>query len=203
MTMIKPVARVPHPADALVLARVSPAVRERLAAVQLMVFDVDGVLTDGSLYYGEQGEMLKRFHVLDGHGLRLLREVGTSVALMTGRSGPILARRAAELGIAEVLQGVRDKGAALSDLAQRMGVTLHQTGFMGDDIIDIGAMQRAGFAASVPNAPSYVAQAAQWVSTSTGGNGAVRECCDLLLAAKGRLGEFLSSPGLLGPGAIQ
>jgi 3-deoxy-D-manno-octulosonate 8-phosphate phosphatase (KDO 8-P phosphatase) len=194
---------ITHPAEALVLARISPAVRERAAAVRLMVFDVDGVLTDGSLYYGETGEALKRFHVLDGHGLRLLMEGGLQIALMTGRSGPIVARRAAELGISEVMQGVRDKGAALAELAQRSAVQLNQTGYMGDDIIDLPAMQRAGFAASVPNAPGYVSQAAHWIATQPGGSGAVRECCDLLLASQGRLGGFLASPGLLGPSAIQ
>jgi 3-deoxy-D-manno-octulosonate 8-phosphate phosphatase (KDO 8-P phosphatase) len=192
-----------HPADALVMARVAPAVRERAAAVRLMVFDVDGVLTDGSLYYGEHGEAMKRFHVHDGHGLQLLREGGVAVALMTGRSGPIIDRRAAELGIAEVMQGVRDKGAALAELAQRVGMCLEQTGYMGDDIIDLPALQRAGFAASVPNAPGYVAQAAHWVSSQAGGNGAVRECCDLLLAAQSRLGAIMNFPGLLLQGAIQ
>ncbi|WP_263914855.1 HAD hydrolase family protein [Achromobacter sp. 79A6] len=202
MTMTLPPS-ITHPAEALVLARITPAVRERAAAVRLMVFDVDGVLTDGSLYYGETGEALKRFHVLDGHGLRLLMEGGLQIALMTGRSGPIVARRAAELGISEVMQGVRDKGAALAELAQRSAVQLNQTGYMGDDIIDLPAMQRAGFAASVPNAPGYVSQAAHWIATQPGGSGAVRECCDLLLASQGRLGGFLASPGLLGPGAIQ
>jgi len=194
---------ITHPAEALVLARITPAVRERAAAVRLMVFDVDGVLTDGSLYYGETGEALKRFHALDGHGLRLLMEGGLKVALMTGRSGPIVARRAAELGISEVMQGVRDKGAALAELALRSAVQLNQTGYMGDDIIDLPAMQRAGFAASVPNAPGYVSQAAHWIATQPGGGGAVRECCDLVLASQGRLGSFLAAPGLLGPGAIQ
>jgi 3-deoxy-D-manno-octulosonate 8-phosphate phosphatase (KDO 8-P phosphatase) len=193
----------PHPAEALILARLQPVVRERAAAVRLMVFDVDGVLTDGSLYYGEHGEMFKRFNALDGHGLRLLAEGGIGVALITGRSGPIVDRRAAELGIAEVMQGVRDKGAALAGVAQRHGVTLEQTGYMGDDIIDLPALQRAGFAATVPNAPAYVAQGAHWVSTLPGGSGAVRECCDILLASQGRLGGLLVSPGLLGPGAIQ
>lgn len=192
-----------HPAEALVLARISPAMRERCATVRLMVFDVDGVLTDGSLYYNEHGEALKRFNALDGHGLRLLMEGGLMVALITGRSGPIVARRAAELGIAEVMQGIRDKSSAVTELAQRLGVQLEQVGFMGDDIIDLPAMQRVGFAASVPNAPDYVSQAAHWVSLQTGGNGAVRECCDLLLASRGRLGGFLSGSGLLGHGAIQ
>ena len=193
----------PHPAEALVLARIAPAVRERAAAVRLMVFDVDGVLTDGSLYYGETGEMFKRFNALDGHGLRLLIEGGLKVALITGRSGPIASRRAAELGIADVMQGIRDKAAALTELAHRHGIEPTQTGFMGDDIIDLPAMQRVGFAASVPNAPGYVTQAAHWVASLPGGGGAVRECCDLLLASQGRLGAFMTAPGLLGSGAIQ
>jgi 3-deoxy-D-manno-octulosonate 8-phosphate phosphatase (KDO 8-P phosphatase) len=200
MSSISP---IPHPAEALILARVAPAVRERAAAVRLMVFDVDGVLTDGSLYYGDNGEVFKRFNALDGHGLRLLIEGGVKIALITGRAGPIVARRAAELGIADVLQGVRDKGTALADLAQRLGIDLLETGYMGDDIIDLPAMHRAGFAASVPNAPDYIAQAAHWVATRPAGSGAARECCDLLLAARGRLGGFLAARPLTGPGAIQ
>jgi 3-deoxy-D-manno-octulosonate 8-phosphate phosphatase (KDO 8-P phosphatase) len=203
MNMMTTAHSATHPAEALILARLPPMVRERAAAVRMMVFDVDGVLTDGSLYYGEHGELFKRFNSLDGHGLRLLAEGGIAVALVTGRSGPIVDRRAAELGIAEVMQGVRDKGTALATLAQRNGITLDQMGYMGDDIIDLPAMQRAGFAASVPNAPAYVAQGAHWVSTLPGGSGAVRECCDVLLASQGRLGALLASPGLLGPGVIQ
>lgn len=193
----------PHPAEALVLARISPSVRERAAAIRLMVFDVDGVLTDGSLYYGENGELFKRFHALDGHGLRLLMEGGLKVALVTGRSGPIASRRAAELGIADVLQSVRDKGSAVTELAQRHNIDLMQTGFMGDDVIDLPAMQRVGFAASVPNAPGYITQAAHWVASIPGGTGAARECCDVLLASQGRLGALLTAPGLLGSGTIQ
>lgn len=192
-----------HPAEALVLSRLNAEIRERAQSVRLMVFDVDGVLTDGSLYYGENGETLKRFHAQDGHGLRLLQEAGIAIAFITGRSGPILARRAAELGISEVVQGVRDKGAALAEMTQRLGISMNHVGFMGDDIIDLSAMQRANFAATVPHAPVYVAQAAHWISTLSGGNGAARECCDLLLAAKGKLGTFLNSPGLLKSGVIQ
>lgn len=195
--------KLAHPAEALILARVAPAVRERAAAVRLMLFDVDGVLTDGSLYYGENGEALKRFHSLDGHGLKLLTQSGVKVALVTGRSSVIVSRRAAELGIADVLQDVRDKGAALSELAQRHGIALNETGFMGDDLIDLAAMQRAGFAASVPNAPDYIVQSAHWVASRNGGNGAARECCDLLLAARGRLGGYLTAQPLFGDGVIQ
>src|SRR5690606_31294152 len=192
-----------HPAEALVLARIAPAVRERAAAVRLMVFDVDGVLTDGSLYYGENGELFKRFHALDGHGLRLLIEGGLKVALVTGRSGPIVDRRAAELGVALVRQGVRDKARAITELAQEQGCSLAETGYMGDDIIDLAALQRVGFAASVPNAPAYVAQVAHWVSTQPGGSGAVRECCDLILAAQGQLSAFFNPGATRMSGVIQ
>jgi 3-deoxy-D-manno-octulosonate 8-phosphate phosphatase (KDO 8-P phosphatase) len=194
---------VVHPAEALILAKVAPAVVERVRKLRLMAFDVDGVLTDGRLWYSGQGEQLKAFHVLDGHGLKLLLESGITVALVTGRDGPIVARRAAELGIPLVEQGVRDKAQALQTLAQQNGFDLSEVGYMGDDIIDIPAMQRAGFAASVPNAPAYVTQAAHWVSPSAGGSGAVRDCCDLILAAQGRLGKFFAPNSLKLVGAIQ
>ena len=193
---------IPHPAEALVLARTTAALRKRLAQIKLMVFDVDGVLTDGSLWYGEQGEMFKRFHALDGHGLKMLTSSGIKVALVTGREGPIVDRRAADLGLGDIMQNVRDKGTALNELVARHRLTLEEAGFMGDDLIDLPAMQRAGFAASVPDAPAYVTQAAHWTATKAGGKGAVRECCDLILASQGRLGHFFQ-PGRLGPGTIQ
>lgn len=191
-----------HPAEALVLARVPGDIQERAARVRLMVFDVDGVLTDGSLWYGAQGETLKRFHVLDGHGLKMLTTSGIGVALMTARDGPIVAWRAAELGISNILQGVRDKAGSLGNLAQTAGVDLASVGYMGDDVIDLPALQRAGFAVSVPNAPAYVAQGAHWVTSAPGGHGAVRECCDLVLSAQGKLAGYFQA-GALGPGVIQ
>jgi len=193
---------IPHPAESLVLARTPSVLRGRLVRIKLMVFDVDGVLTDGSLWYGEQGEMLKRFNALDGHGLKMLTTSGIKVALVTGREGPIVDRRAAELGLGDVIQNVRDKAAVLTELVARYHLTFEDAGFMGDDLIDLPAMQRAGFSASVPEAPAYMTQAAHWVSTKSGGQGAARECCDLILAAQGRLGNFFQ-PGLFGPGVIQ
>ncbi|OYV47918.1 MAG: phenylphosphate carboxylase subunit delta [Candidimonas sp.] len=193
----------PHPAEALVLARIAPAVIERARQVRLMAFDVDGILTDGRLWYGENGEALKCFNALDGHGLTLLRESGVGIALITGRKGVILARRAAELGISTVLQGVRDKASALSDLAREQGYTMEQMGFMGDDIIDLPAMQRVGLAVSVPNAPSYVTPAAHWVTSHAGGDGAVRECCDVILAAQGRLRTFFGPRSFTTSGPTQ
>jgi len=192
-----------HPIEAMILAKVPDATRARANAVRLMAFDVDGVLTDGKLWYTEHGEWCKSFHALDGHGLRLLQEGGITVALITGRESAIVARRAGELGIGLVRQNVRDKLQVLTELADSCGVGLEQTGFMGDDLIDLAVLQRTGFAAVVPEAPAYVAQAAHWVSTRCGGAGAVRECCDLLLAAQGRLGALLSKQSVLSTGVIQ
>jgi len=194
---------IPHPAEALILSKVSAPVIERVRHLRLMAFDVDGVLTDGRLWYSSQGEQLKAFHVLDGHGLKLLLEGGIHVALITGRDGAVVRRRAAELGIAMVQHGVRDKAQALQALAQEHGLNLSEVGYMGDDIIDLPAMQRAGFAASVPNAPAYVAQAAHWVSPSAGGAGAVRDCSDLILAAQGKLAALFSPQAWLTAGTIQ
>lgn len=192
-----------HPVEAQILARISPDIRARARSVRMMIFDVDGVLTDGSLWYGEHGEAVKPFNALDGHGLRLLREQGIRVAWVSGRKSTITARRAAELGIAPVLQGIHDKITTVEALAREAGLPLEAVGYMGDDIIDLPVLQRVGFAVSVPNAPFYVSQAAHWVSTLQGGRGAVRECCDLVLAAQGRLGAcFTASLSTLG-GAIQ
>jgi 3-deoxy-D-manno-octulosonate 8-phosphate phosphatase (KDO 8-P phosphatase) len=194
---------VSHPAEALILAKISTAVLERARQVRLMAFDVDGVLTDGRLWYGEHGEVVKGFNALDGHGLRLMKESGIAVALVTGREGPIVARRAAELGIALVQQGVRDKARAIAALAQEHGYALSEVGYMGDDIIDLTALQRVGFAASVPNAPPYVSQVAHWVSSVPGGSGAVRECCDVILASQGKLGAFFNPAAMRMSGVIQ
>jgi|TARA_R110000850_G_scaffold277145_1_gene424482 3-deoxy-D-manno-octulosonate 8-phosphate phosphatase (KDO 8-P phosphatase) len=183
---------IPHPAEALILARVPEHVVNRAREIKLMAFDVDGILTDGALWYGENGEVAKRFHALDGYGLRMLRESGIVVAFITGRKGPIVARRGAELGIEIVLQGVRDKLQSLTQIAQEHGLSFDQIGFMGDDIMDLAALQRVGLAASVPGAPAYIEQAVHWVAGKPGGEGAARECCDLILAAQKRLGPFLS-----------
>jgi 3-deoxy-D-manno-octulosonate 8-phosphate phosphatase (KDO 8-P phosphatase) len=183
---------LPHPAEALVLAKLPDTVKERARNVRLMAFDVDGVLTDGGLWYGENGELVKRFNSLDGYGLRMLRESGIVVALITGRKGPIVARRAAELGIERVEQGVRDKIQTLSAMAQEHGLTLDQVGYMGDDIMDLAILQRVGFAAAVPDAPAYISQAVHWVADKQGGHGAARQCCDIILASQGRLSTFLS-----------
>jgi len=191
-----------HPAEALLLAKVSESVVERASRIRLMIFDVDGILTDGRLLYGEQGEVIKQFHVLDGHGLKMLDTSGIGVAIITARDGPIVAWRAAELGIKHVKQGVRDKARALSDLAKELGLPHEAVGYMGDDVIDLSAMQLAGLAVTVPNAPPYIAQGAHWTTTREGGQGAARECCDLILAAQHKLSSFLLG-STVGVGVIQ
>lgn len=191
-----------HPAEALLLAKVPENVVHRAAHIQLMIFDVDGVLTDGRLLYGEQGEVIKQFHVLDGHGLKMLDASGIGVAILTARDGPIVAWRAAELGIKHVKQGVRDKAHALSELAKSLGLGHDAIGYMGDDVIDLAAMQLAGLSVTVPNAPTYIAQSAHWTTTREGGQGAARECCDLILAAQRKLSGFLQGNGV-GAGMIQ
>jgi len=191
-----------HPAEALLLAKVPEHVVERAARIQLMIFDVDGILTDGRLLYGEQGEVIKQFHVLDGHGLKMLDTSGIGVAIITARDGPIVAWRAAELGITHVKQGVRDKASALQALAKELGLSHEAVGYMGDDVIDLSAMQLAGLAVTVPNAPAYIGQNAHWTTTREGGQGAARECCDLILAAQHKLSNFLVG-NTVGVGMIQ
>ncbi len=164
--------------------RLSKSVLERLARIELMVFDVDGVLTDGKLYFGVNGEALKAFHVQDGTGLKALAAAGIVTAVVSGRESPITLRRCAELGIKHVAQGIADKNAAFDAMRHELGKTADVCGFMGDDEIDVAVMRRVGFAATVPNAADGVAEFAHWVSRREGGAGAVREVCDLLIAAR-------------------
>lgn len=176
------------PRSALSTRRMSRSMLERLARIELMVFDVDGVLTDGKLYFGVDGEALKAFHVLDGTGLKALAEAGIVTAVVSGRESAITLRRCAELGITHVAQGVPDKVAAVDAMCRELGKTADVCGYMGDDEIDLPVMRRVGFAATVPNAADGVAEFAHWVSRRQGGAGAVREVCDLLLSARGPYG---------------
>ena len=160
--------------------------RDRVRELRLMVFDVDGVLTDGSLYYDRNGEALKRFNVLDGHGIKALRAAGMLVGIVSGRDSEIVTRRAEELGVDALVQGAVDKAESLRGLLERFSLLPAQAGFMGDDVIDLPAMEIAGFAASVPNAPRVVRARAHWVASRPGGAGAARECCDFILTERER-----------------
>lgn len=158
---------------------------ERAAALRLMIFDVDGILTDGSLHYGPQGELIKTFNVLDGHGIKLLQQSGVATAIITARQSEIVARRAADLGIATLMQGVHDKLTAFESILSESGINARQCGFMGDDVIDLPVMTRVGFAASVPNGHPEVRARAHYLAQANGGRGAVREVCDFILQAQG------------------
>lgn len=195
---------LPHPAESLVLSKIPEDVINLARGIRLAVFDVDGVLTDGGLVFNENGECLKEFNALDGHGLRLLQNSGIRVALITGRNSPITSRRAAELGIAIVKQNARNKQQELTSIAESLNIELSQVAYMGDDIIDLPAMQISALSVSVPSAPSYIQDMAHWVTQKTGGHGAAREFCDVLLASQGLLGTLLSS-NITAPGhqAIQ
>ena len=164
---------------------------QRAAAVRLLVLDVDGVLTDGRLYFGAEGESLKVFDVRDGHGIKLLREAGIEVAVLSARQSPIVERRARELGITRVIQGAADKGAAFAALAGAMQVAPAQCGYIGDDWPDLAALAQAGLAATVADAAPEVRRVAHWISTAPGGRGAVRELAEFILRAQGQFETLL------------
>lgn len=170
----------------LVTTLPADAVLARAARVQLMIFDVDGVLTDGSLHYGPEGETVKVFNVLDGHGIKQLQQAGIATAIISARKSPSVARRAADLGIAHLHQGAHDKLAVLQDLLQSLKLEPQAAGFIGDDLIDLPILTRVGFAASVPGGHPEVRSRVHYVTSAGGGRGAAREVCDLLLHAQGR-----------------
>jgi len=182
----------------------SADVQERAARVRLMIFDVDGVLTDGRLYYGPQGEWLKAFDVRDGQGMKLLAASGVRLAIISGRRSEALAARARDrrsealaarardLGIAELHQGVEDKRAAFDALLVRLGLDAQQAGFAGDDYIDLPVLGRCGFAVTVPDAPDVVKARSHHVTRAPGGRGAAREICEVVMRAQGTLDAALA-----------
>jgi len=175
---------------------VAPALQQRAAAVKLMIFDVDGVLTDGSMQFGPDGEMMKTFNVHDGLGIKLLQESGVLTAIISARQSPIVTRRAADLGIQYVLQGGHDKRIPFAKLLAETGLVAEQCGFIGDDVIDLPILTRVGFAVGVPNGRPEVHSRVHHVTQASGGRGAVREVCELLLRAQGTydavLAQFLA-----------
>jgi 3-deoxy-D-manno-octulosonate 8-phosphate phosphatase (KDO 8-P phosphatase) len=178
--------------------------RRRAQRVRLVALDVDGVLTDGRLYFGARGEAMKAFDVRDGLGIELLREAGIEVAIITGRRSAIVVRRARELGIARVLQGQKDKLSGLRRVLRATGIAPEQCAYMGDDWPDLAAMALAGLAATVSDGAPEVRACAHWVARCGGGRGAVREFAQFLLQAQGRLVELLAArlePGGAAPGA--
>ena len=171
--------------------------------IRLLLLDVDGVLTDGRLYYGNNGEELKAFNIQDGLGIKLLQRNGIQVGIITGRSSELLARRASELGIELVIQGREDKLTALNEILEDMqqaikddnqtSYKMEQIAFLGDDLPDLAVIRRVGLGVAVANATSFVVENAYWQTSTKGGDGAVRELAEMLLQAQGKLESIHSS----------
>lgn len=164
----------------------------RARKLRFMAFDVDGILTDGKLYFGDNGEEMKAFNTLDGQGLKLLQRDGIEIAFISARRAKLVALRAANLGIDRVEQGVEDKLACFDRMRAEMGLERDQCGFMGDDLPDLRILTRCGFAATVPRSPEAIRSRAHYVSTLGGGEGAVREVADFILEARGSLERLVA-----------
>ena len=160
---------------------------EKARHITLVVFDVDGVLTDGGLILGPDGSEFKIFNVRDGQGLVMLRDSGCRVAVITARNSKIVAERMNSLGIEHVYQGQNDKGRTLVELMQKLGLTARQTAYVGDDLLDLPAMKRAGLAIAVADAHPAVKAEAHWVTAARGGHGAAREVCEFIMETQGTL----------------
>jgi len=168
---------------------------ERARKIRVAIFDVDGVLTDGALYYTDTGEEMKAFSVHDGHGMRMLRESSVALAIISSRSSRALEARARNLGIELLYQGVADKLAAFSELLDRCNVGAEACAYVGDDLVDLPVMKRCGLAVAVPDAPALVRRRVQYVTRARGGHGAAREFCEIILHAQGSLAARLADYG--------
>jgi len=155
--------------------------------IRLVAFDVDGVLTDGRLYYSETGDAMKAFDVRDGMGMKLLQDAGIILAIITSRRAPSVLLRARDLGIHHVQQGVADKRSGFDALLNELAIAPEAAAFMGDDLVDLPVFLRCRFAVTVANAPAVLKRHADYVTRATGGHGAVREFCEMLLHSRGML----------------
>ena len=174
------------------MKRLDRKVQKKAAKIKLLLLDVDGVLTDGGIIIDSRGVETKRFDVKDGQGIALLVRAGISVGFVTSRSSPVVARRAKELGVRIVYQGVRDKADAYNEIKKNTGLQDGQIAFVGDDIPDLALMQRAGFAVAVKDSWPGVKLRADYVTQAKGGCGAVREVSELLLKAQNTWQKFLT-----------
>jgi len=165
---------------------------ERARGVKLMIFDVDGVLTDGRLYLSDNGEEMKAFSTRDGQGIKLLREAGIAVGVITARSSRVVERRARELGIELLRQGASDKAGVLAELLSGQNLQASEAGYMGDDLADLPVLMRCGFAATVQSAPEVVRTRVHYVARAAGGEGAAREVCEFILTAQNALEQAIA-----------
>jgi 3-deoxy-D-manno-octulosonate 8-phosphate phosphatase (KDO 8-P phosphatase) len=165
---------------------------ERCQKIEMLVMDVDGVLTDGSIVYDDRGAEIKAFHVRDGSGLKMWLALGRKAAILTGRQSAVVARRGAELGLTDVVQGADDKLAAFDQLLATHGLRAEQAAYIGDDVPDLPVLRRCGLAVAVADACPEVCAVAQYVTGVSGGRGAVRETIELLMRAQGRWRQALA-----------
>jgi 3-deoxy-D-manno-octulosonate 8-phosphate phosphatase (KDO 8-P phosphatase) len=170
----------------------APDAAARARRVRLVIFDVDGVLTDGRLWYGPGGEELKAFHAFDGHGIKLLQLAGLRAAIISGRKSQAVAARAKELGIEHCVQGADDKRRAFASLLRELKAKAASAAYMGDDVVDLPVLRRCGFACAPREAPEDVRRAAHFIPTASAGHGAAREVCEFILEAQGKLGRVLA-----------
>jgi len=166
---------------------------DRAKDVRMLILDVDGVLTDGSIILDNNGNELKSFHVRDGHGIKMLQKVGIEIAIITGRKSEVVERRAAELGIQHVYQGALNKTIAYEDLVAKIGISADSIACVGDDIVDIPLLRRAALPVAVADATEETKAAAAYITKACGGRGAVREVCDLILKATGKWDNLLDA----------
>ena len=162
-------------------------IAQRIQAIRLVAFDVDGILTDGGLYLTDSGEEFKRFNSLDGHGLKMLKASGVELAIITGRTSRCVELRAKNLGITRLYQGVEDKWGTMQQLLAELNLAPQAAAYMGDDVVDLPVMRRMGFSITVPNSPQVVRDHAHYLTLREGGHGAVREACELIMSAQGTL----------------
>ena len=165
---------------------------DKASRIRLLVFDVDGVLTDGSLYIGDDGQEYKAFHSRDGHGIKMLLGHGIEIAVITGRTSRVVEHRMKNLGITHVYQGKLEKLPAYRELIQTLGVTEEQTAYVGDDVVDLPVMRRVGLAIAVQDAHPLVRRHSHWQTPSPGGRGAARDVCELIMEARGVLDDEMS-----------
>lgn len=165
---------------------------QKAARVKLVIFDVDGVLTDGRLYVTEDGTEIKAFHSRDGHGMKMLQESGVKIAIITGRKSSIVTHRMKELGIEHVYQGRKEKLPAFLELIASLNVTPDEVAYVGDDVVDLPVMCRVGLAIAVQDANEWVKKHAHWQTPNLGGRGAARDVCELIMEGRGVLHETLA-----------
>jgi 3-deoxy-D-manno-octulosonate 8-phosphate phosphatase (KDO 8-P phosphatase) len=160
---------------------------EKAAKIRLLIFDVDGVLTNGALYIGDDGQEYKAFHSQDGHGLRMVQATGVKVAIITGRTSKVVEHRVRDLGINHVYQGRRDKLPAFQSLLEEVGLPPDAVAYVGDDVVDLPVMVRVGLAVAVQNAHPLVKKHAHWITARSGGEGAARDVCEMIMDAQNTL----------------